>query len=139
MKKENKDTWRNSLLQFSALLSKIDDIGLSGDQWDCLIDKMDLDNKDLVHLFNRAERLMELQYFDDTIKMRCPMPECYENVFKVLEKMEDGSFWVECTECEEKFNIDRNGILDIEHHSMDAKEEEENKKEKLAFFDISNN
>lgn len=51
--------WQDNSIQFPRLLAEIIAVGLSEEQWDGLLDAMDLESDDLSELFDRAQEEWE--------------------------------------------------------------------------------
>lgn len=63
-----KDLWQYNHIQFPRLLSEIIGVGLSEEQWDDILENMDLESDELSELFDRAQSEWE------SIKNRyCPL------------------------------------------------------------------
>jgi hypothetical protein len=114
-----KDIWKNSSIQFPRLLAEIMAVGLTEAQWDGLLESMDLESDRLSELFERAQKLFEVQKAailgDSTVPISCPY--CKEGIMHFDEHpLDNGGFPKEdevwnfvCTECEREWSIDLNG------------------------------
>lgn len=53
------EPWYNNSIQFPRLIDEIQAVGLTEDQWDALLESMDLESDELAELFERAQSIWD--------------------------------------------------------------------------------